>query len=168
MPKLLPRLLDRCSENLAAMPKTERGVFCSKCRIDVVDLRTTPKKKALAVLAELRQTSKDGRVCAWLPVDRQGVPVFRPDPPPVLQRIAVPALLAGSLAACAPGVDEVRATPIVHVEPTSGGNDNAVQVRPAPAHAVVTTTTQGNPPTGVVAFPDVEIAAGGMAYYPGP
>lgn len=162
----MPRLVDRCSENLAAMEKTERGVFCTKCRIDVVDLRTTPKKKALAVLNELRRTSTDGRVCAWLPVNREGVPQFRPDPPSRLARIAVPALLAGSLAACAPGAADPATAPIAHVEPTTGGNTNAVVTQPA--RPVAVGTTQGNPPTGVLVPPDVEIAAGGMAFYPGP
>jgi hypothetical protein len=162
----MPRLVDRCSENLAAMEKTERGVFCTKCRIDVVDLRATPKKKALAVLSELRRSSTDGRVCAWLPVTREGIPQFRPDPPSRLARIAVPALLAGSLAACAPGAVEPGTAPIAHVEPTSGGNDNGELSQPV--RPVVATTTQGTPPSAILVPPDVEMAAGGMAWYPGP
>ena len=52
----LPRIAAPCTEDLEAMARTERGSFCDKCQHEVVDLRRAPKKRALAVLAELRRT----------------------------------------------------------------------------------------------------------------
>lgn len=159
----LPRLTDRCSEDLGKMERTERGVFCTKCRIDVVDLRRTPKKKALAVLNDLRRASPDGRVCAWLPVRPDGTPAFAADPPSRLARLAAPALVATSLVACAPREGVAVERPIAAVTETSG-NANAPpssQVHPV-VHPVV--TGQAQPPSGVIAPVDVEMAAGGLAW----
>lgn len=114
------------------MERTEHGVFCTKCRIDVVDLRRTPKKKALAVLNDLRRASPDGRVCAWLPVRPDGTPAFAADPPSRLARLAAPALVATSLVACAPREGVAVERPIAAVTETQRQRERAAE-QPGPA-----------------------------------
>ena len=128
------RILHPCSENLPSMARVPGGVHCTRCDRDVLDLRTTPRKRALAVLAEARQTG-DGRVCAWVRATKDGTPVFAPDPHPRSRWIA-PVLAIGSLAACASS-PPTEAAPVVAmpVVATSGGNTNGPPPAPAPVVA---------------------------------
>jgi hypothetical protein len=127
------RIAHPCSEDLPSMPRAPGGVHCSRCERDVIDLRRVPRKRALAILAEKRETS--GRVCAWVRATEDGTPVFAPDPSR-LARLAGPALVATALAACSPTTSSQHgATPVTlaheSVAPTtpratsSGGNTNA-------------------------------------------
>lgn len=167
------RIVTPCSENLDAMEKTERGFFCDKCQHDVVDLRRTPKKKALKVLSALRAEAlrdpkSGGKVCVRVMARADRVPVFAPDPPSAFARLAGPIALATSLAACAPSSHESTTTVAAVVHETTGGtsttNNNGRVVSPA-----VVGVVSGNPqtpPTDLVAFdPPVDVA-GGLAYSP--
>ncbi len=156
-----------CSENLDAMQKTERGFFCDKCQHDVVDLRRTPKKKALAVLNDLRLTSS-GKVCVRVMARADRTPVFLPDPPSMFARFAAPIALASSLAACAPSSRSESTPVIARVEVTSGtetpSTDN-VNGRPPVPVIPVATGGQQNPPIDTVVFDHgMEDMAGGLAW----
>lgn len=156
-----------CSENLDAMEKTARGFFCDKCQHDVVDLRRTPKKKALAVLSELRASSGSGKVCVRVMARADRTPVFLPDPPSVFARFAAPIAFAGSLAACAPS-SRTEGTPVIaRVEITSGTEAPATDnVNGRPVVAPVTPRpNQQNPPVDTVVFDHgMEDMAGGLAW----
>jgi hypothetical protein len=170
----MPRLTSPCSEDLDAMEKTARGSFCSKCQHDVVDLRTTPRKKALKVLSELRAQSSSGRVCVRAMFSSDGTPVFRPDAPSAFTRFAAPIAMATSLAACAPSTRVETTTDVVAVVHDthtgsdsgrdSGGNSNG-QTRVVTA-VVVPVEPPSPQPTFIFDGP-VE-AAGGMAWEPSP
>lgn len=114
------------------MPRTPRGVHCSRCDRDVVDLRRVPRKRALTILAEERASG--ARVCAWVRATEDGTPVFAADPSR-LARLAGPAIVASALTACAPAASLQHAsTPVTLAHEsattaataTSGGNTNAV------------------------------------------
>jgi hypothetical protein len=158
----LPRIAAPCTEDLDAMARTERGSFCDKCRHEVVDLRRAPKKKALAVLAELRRASPTGRVCVRTIARPDGTPVFGADPPGAFARYAAPIALATSLAAC---------TPASHAPIAAGSTPVAIVHPPAPAptnqngshRPVAAITAPASPPTPqpatlVVVPPEIEMA----------
>ena len=163
----LPRLTSPCSEDLDAMEKTARGSFCSKCNHDVVDLRTTPRKKALKVLSTLRAEAKGGQVCVRAMFSREGTPVFRPDAPSMLARFAAPIAMVTSLAACAPSTRIETTTDVAVVHDTTGadsggsasGNSNG-QTQVVTAVTTLEPTVQ---PTGIVG-PFLEEAAGSMMW----
>ena len=147
------------------MQKTERGFFCDKCQHDVVDLRSTPRKKALAVLNELRSKSETGRVCARVMVRRDGTPVFAPDAPTMFSRFAAPIALATSLAACAPSSRTAGTTPVAVVVPVSNTNGTHHQ---DPTTVVVTSTVTPVVPVQPVGWDEPVPAAGGLAWAPDP
>jgi hypothetical protein len=154
------RIATPCRQDLDSMPRAESGlgVHCTACDRDVVDLRRAPKKRALAVIDQLRR-SGDGEVCVRVRATRDGVPVFRNDPSP-LARFALPAVLAGSLAACAPSAGVDRATTPVAMIPTEQEpvtNPNVNGTTPVVV-AVQPTTVQTQP-----VFDTVEMA-GGLAW----
>lgn len=163
------RIATPCSENLDAMEKTERGFFCDKCQHDVVDLRRAPKKKALAVLSDLRARASaagSARVCVRV-MARGGVPVFAADPPSAFARYAAPIALATSLAACSPTTSAHGTTPVVLVQrpegepPAPNGNGRVVTT------PIVVGVVSGNPqtpPTGVISYDPMVDVAGGMAF----
>jgi hypothetical protein len=159
-----PRLVSPCSEDLDAMKATDRGVFCDKCQHDVVDLRTTPRKKALAVLNELRRTSETGRVCARVMVRRDGTPVFAPDAPSAFARFAAPIALATSLAACAPSSRSAGTTPVAVVAST----DNTNGTHQDPTTVVTTTTVTSVVSVQPAVWDEPVPAAGGLAWAPEP
>ena len=171
------RIPTPCTQNLDAMPRATAGigVHCTACDRDVVDLRRTPKKRALAVLAELR--ARDGRVCVRVRATPDGAPVFARDPSP-FARFALPAALAGSLAACAPSASADRGTaptaalsaPSGQVE-TSGSSVATVLVRPAPHPSggpVVTAVSHAPAQQPGVAPTYVEIEMAGDMAFDGP
>ncbi len=165
----LPRLTSPCSENLDAMEKTARGSFCSTCQHDVVDLRSTPRKKALKVLSELRAKSSDGRVCVRAMFSSDGTPVFRPDAPSMLARFAAPIAMASSLAACAPSSRTDTTTEVVAVVHDTTGDTNEGETGSANRNGqqrVVTAVPTEPTPQPVVFDRPVE-AAGGLAWAPG-
>ena len=136
------RIVTPCSENLDAMPRTKDGAYlCAKCDRAVVDLRHARKKRALAVIAELKRESQDGSVCVRVRATGNGVPVFAPDPSPFARFIG-PVALATSLAACSAQTSAVAhdTTPAVLVEQRVPSNGNAPTSVP-PTHAVTTPTT---------------------------
>ena len=153
------RIASPCTENLDGMARTPDGSFCSKCEKNVVDLRRTPKKRALAVISELR-AGGDGQVCVRVRATRDGVPVFRNEPSR-LGRFAMPLALAGTLAACAPSSSTaIHTTPIAMTE-TAGqtnGNTTVVTVTTTTTVPVTTGTTNVSYPTDVVEM------AGGLAF----
>lgn len=158
-----PKLVSPCSEDLDAMKATDRGVFCDKCQHDVVDLRTTPRKKALAVLNELRSKSETGRVCARVMVRRDGTPVFAPDAPSMFSRFAAPIALATSLAACAPSSRSTGTTPVA-VVPIDNTNGTSHQDPTVVTNTTVTPVVSVQPAVWDEPVP----AAGGLAWAPEP
>jgi len=164
----MPRLTSPCSEDLDAMEKTARGSFCSKCDHDVVDLRTTTRKKALKVLSALRAEAKGGKVCVRAMFSSDGTPVFRPDAPSMLTRFAAPIAMVTSLAACAPSARVETTTDIVAVvhdtnttEADSGGNSNG-QTRVVTAVVIPVEPSTPQP----ARFDVPEAAAGGLVWAP--
>ena len=154
-----------CTENLDAMARTETGGFaCTRCELEVVDLRRATRKRALRVLAELR--AEGGRVCARVRAQPDGTPLFRSDPS-FLARFAGPVALASSLAACSPSATTSRtaATPItLSHSSTFGGNGNGPT-----APLTGTPTSRVEPPpaasTSNVAGEPIELEmAGEMAW----
>lgn len=164
----LPRLTSPCSENLDAMEKTARGSFCSTCQHDVVDLRATPRKKALKVLSELRAKASDGRVCVRAMFSSDGTPVFRPDAPSMFTRFAAPIAMASTLAACAPSTRAEPSTDVVAVVSASSGdsNEGATGSNRNGQQRVVTAVPTEPTPQPVLFDGPVE-AAGGLAWAPG-
>lgn len=161
------RIPTPCRENLDAMPRTPDGVHCASCDRNVVDLRRTPKKRALAILADLRARDPEGRVCAHVRATRDGVPVFAKDPSP-LRRFTLPMALAGSLAACAPrAASEHETTPVALIP---------IEQRPAdprgtpatPPVAVATERTARLPPTQPAATPIEHVEMRGDIAFDGP
>lgn len=132
------RIAHPCSEDLPSMPRVPGGVHCTRCDRDVLDLRSTPRKHALAVLAEARQKG-DGRVCAWVRATKDRELVFAPDPSPGRSRWIAPVLAIGSLAACSSSTSTREPVPVVALPPTapatSGGNTNGFPSAPAPVVA---------------------------------
>lgn len=140
------------------MPRVPGGVHCARCDRDVLDLRHVPRKRALAVIAEARE-SGDGRVCAWVRVTRDGTLTFLPDPSPRSRWIA-PVLAVGSLAACTTAPTRETAPiaalpPAAPVTVTSGGNTNAppppapVVAQPTPPPAIQHPVSNTTPPIEV-------------------
>lgn len=162
------RIAHPCSEDLPSMPRVPGGVHCSRCDRDVLDLRTTPRKRALAVLAEARQ-SGDGRVCAWVRATKDGTPVFAADRPSPRSRWIAPVLAISSLAACTstPTRETAPMAALPAAGPgTSGGNTNGAPparaplvAQPTPAPAVVHSVSNTTP----VVEP-TEWLAGDMAF----
>lgn len=157
------RIATPCSEDLDAMEKTERGFFCDKCQHDVVDLRRTPRKKALKVLAELRSQAQGAKVCVRVMARPDRTPVFLPDPPSAFARLAAPIALATSLAACAPQSRETTAPVAAAVHETSGGtrsNTNGTGQVITPV--VVVAHDQQPQDLGLVSFEPTDMAGGLM------
>jgi hypothetical protein len=160
------RIESPCTENLDGMARTRDGSFCAKCEKDVVDLRRVPKKRALAVISELRARG-DGQVCVRVRATRDGVPVFRSEPSR-LGRLALPMALAGSLAACAPtpGTAAHLTTPVTIVaeQRTNGNGTPDAQ----PVTSTTTPVTGTTPPvtdtTNVSYPPETVEMAGGLAF----
>jgi hypothetical protein len=149
-----------CTENLDAMARTETGGFaCSRCELEVVDLRRATRKRALTVLAGLR--AEGGRVCARVRARPDGTPLFRTDPS-FLGRFAAPVALASTLAACSPAASTARtATPITLSHASSfGGNGNgtAAPVTVAPTSRVPPTPA---PSTANVSAEPIEVEMAG-------
>jgi hypothetical protein len=148
------------------MPRVPGGVHCSKCDRDVLDLRHTPRKRALAILEEKRA---EGRVCAWVWAKQDGTPVFQPDPSR-LARFAGPAIVATALAACSPEAASHASTPVTLAhESTSGGsisgNTNGTPQTQAQTPTTVTTAPYTPPihPASNVAVP-IMMTAGDMMF----
>jgi hypothetical protein len=162
------RVASPCTENLDGMARTPSGSFCAKCQKNVVDLRRVPKRRALAVISELR-ASADGQVCVRVRATRDGVPVF-PNEPSRLGRFAVPLALAGTLAACAPSSATTLdgTTPIAQVAETEGAanGNGAPGAHPVTGTASAVVTTPGTTPgTTNVTYPtEVVEMAGGLAF----
>lgn len=167
------RIQKPCTENLDAMPRANAGpgVHCTSCDRDVVDLRRVPKKRALAVLEQIR-AGGDGRVCARVRATPDGVPVFSKDPS-AFSRLALPVALAGSLAACAPSTSADRGTaPIAFVPTAQGGvgpNANPTTGGSVPSTPAVTSVVYGAGRTPVQqpgAYVETVEMAGEMIAYP--
>jgi hypothetical protein len=159
------RIQTPCSQDLDSMPRAESGggVHCTACDRDVVDLRKTPKKRALAVIDTLRRTG-DGKVCVRVRATRDGVPVFQKDPSP-FARFALPAVFAGSLAACAPSAGADRETTPIAMIPTEQQPVTNPNVNGTATVVVVTPVshvTGGSTQPG--AIPDHVEMAGGLAW----
>lgn len=158
------RVATPCTENLDAMPRNADGDYlCSKCDKAVVDLRRTPRKRALAVIQGLRAQG-DGSVCVRVNATRDGTPVFAPDPS-LLSRFVGPVALVGSLAACAPQMTERATTPSTFVgHEGSNTNGTGTQHTTTPPVQAQTQPTQpgvqnvNNPP------PEITAVAGGLAF----
>lgn len=164
------RIPTPCSENLDAMPRTGDGVHCSRCDRDVVDLRRATKKRALAVIAGLRASDPEGKVCVRVLATPEGVPAFAKDPSP-LARFALPAALAGSLAACAPGASLDRGTMPVAVlvagteqTPLSTNANGVVSGGSAPVVTPISGTRTPPEQPGVGPVPEHVEMAGGLAF----
>jgi hypothetical protein len=165
------RIHKPCREDLDAMPRAASGpgVHCTSCDRDVVDLRRASKKRALAVLEEIRR-SGDGRVCARVRATPDGVPVFAKDPSP-LARFAMPAVLAGSLAACAPSASSDRATTPIAMIPTeqsplaTNANTGTGTSTGTPVATSVVYGAGRTPVQQPGAYPEIVEMAGEMAYY---
>lgn len=157
------RIASPCTEDLDGMARTHDGSFCTKCEKNVVDLRRAPKKRALAVISELRATG-DGQVCVRVRATRDGVPVFASEPSR-FARLAMPMALAGSLAACAPSSattshDTTPVAVVVESERPTNGNGS-----PGAQPVTVTTTPATTTDTTNVSYPtDVVEMAGGLAF----
>lgn len=157
------RIPTPCRENLDAMPRTADGAHCARCDRDVVDLRRTAKKRALAVIADLR--ARHGQVCVRVRATRDGVPVFAKDPSP-FARLTLPMALAGSLAACAPSAGADRDTTPVAMLSTVQQPVNHNEVSAVAPLAVPVSNTSPLPPQqpGVVPVLDLVDVAGGMVF----
>ncbi len=158
------RIARPCTENLDAMERTPSGGFaCTRCELEVVDLRRATRRRALAVLDGLR--AGGGRVCARVRAKADGTPLFRSDPP-WLARLAGPIALAGSLTACAPTASSARAaTPITLAHGSTSGDNGNGPVAPR----LVTPTSRVDiapaPSTANVAAEPIELEmAGEMAW----
>lgn len=159
------RIQTPCSQDLDSMPRAQggTGVHCTACDRDVVDLRKAPKRRALAVIDQLRRTG-DGKVCVRVRATRDGVPVFQKDPSP-LARFALPAVLAGSLAACAPSAGADRATTPIAMIPTEQQPVTNPNVNGTSVVVVVTPSTGVTPVSAQVGpVPDTVEMAGGLAW----
>lgn len=163
------RIPTPCSQNLDAMPRGASGeAHCTACDRDVVDLRRTPQKRALAIIQDLRAQG-DGSVCVRVRATRDGVPVFKKDPT-VLSRFVMPAMMAGSLAACAPSASADRTTTPIAMIPTEqlpvASNVNTFDPISTTTPVVVPVST-GRTPTqqpGVAPIYDTVEMAGGLAW----
>lgn len=60
------RIDEPCSENFAAMPKTDMGAFCGRCRFEVIDFTAMTSDEIRAVL----QARQDQRVCGHIGKDQ--------------------------------------------------------------------------------------------------
>ncbi len=157
------RIASPCTEDLDRMARTRDGSFCAKCAKNVVDLRRVPKKRALAVIAELRAAG-DGQVCVRARATRDGIPVFANEPSR-LSRFALPMALAGSLAACATPSTTPRDTTPVALVRDADGQANGNGTPGASLTRVTTVAPEDLTNTANVSVPtDTVDMAGGLAF----
>lgn len=85
-------IVEPCSEDWSAMTPAEGGRFCARCQETVVDLTRARRGDA-----ERRVRSGEA-LCAQLALDERGRPVFAPEPPSRIAKLALRLAVVGAVA----------------------------------------------------------------------
>jgi hypothetical protein len=117
------RVAERCEVPYEEMTPRGAGRHCADCDRVVVDLSALTARQALSLFR-----ASGGDLCGYVRHDGRGDPMFKPEP---RVGVAIGAMLAGALAACAPSEEPVVSLAPIAAElplPDDAGDDAFVMM----------------------------------------